>query len=130
MDRNDPLDRIRTAFPTIPASALLAAGALSMFLLVAVEPAAAQEHCSEGITSIFNVILGLIFGYARPLFIAAFGLSILAMVTNPLVPFQGIVGMAVFIMCIVALVAFMAGIEVVTTGFDSMGAPPSCVDYF
>lgn len=130
MNWNDPLDRIRTAFPTIPASVLLAAGALSVFLLVAVEPAAAQEHCSEGITSIFNVILGLIFGYARPLFIAAFGLSILAMVTNPLVPFQGIIGMAVFIMCIVALVAFMAGIEIVTTGFDSMGAPPSCVDYF
>lgn len=102
-----------------------------LFLLLAVQPAAAQnEHCSSAVTAMFNMAFGLTFGYAREVFILVILISGFLVLSNGISSTQGVIGLGIFAVCIIVLVAYMLTIDFVTFGFEQINAPPSCTGQF
>lgn len=143
MDTNELLDRLTEAIPdriADPVSRMgrweRGAGVLSalIFTLVAIDPAAAattgSDYCSPAVTAMFNMAFGLTFGYAREIFIIVILASGFLVLSNGLSSAQGVIGLGIFAIAIIVLIAYMLTIDFVTFGFEQMDAPPSCTGQF
>lgn len=140
MDTNGYLDRINAKIPDRIADPLNRVGrwergagllAVLLFLMVAVDPVAAQsEHCSSAVTAMFDMAFGLTFGYAREVFIIVIVAAGFLVLSNGISSASGVVGLGVFALAIVVLIAYMLTIDFVTFGFDQIGAPDSCTGQF
>lgn len=140
MEPNSYLERIRNALPDRLTTSLgrmgrfeRRAGVLSALLMLTLlaQPVAAQnEHCSSALTAMFNIGLGMLFGYSRELIILVLFVSVLMMLANPAFDSQRVVGLGIFSLTIVALMMYMGVIEFVNLSFEQINAPSSCTGYF
>lgn len=139
MDTNGLFDRIEAKIPDRLADPLNRMGswergtglaAVLLLLILAVEPVSAQEHCSSAVTAMFDMAFGLTFGYAREVFIVVILIAGFLVLSNGISSASGVVGLGVFALAIVVLIAYMLTIDFVTFGFDQIGAPESCTGQF
>lgn len=137
MDPQSYFSRLRHALPDKLPSGLgkvtsnngvAALATLSLLIAFASEPAAAQAHCSTGLTAFVDASVGMVFGYARPIMYGAIILGVVFSLIRQIFPFQGIVGIALIALPIAALGLSMFSIELVDLGFQNMGAPEPCTE--
>lgn len=117
-----------TSFYRLPKSAGSILGVL-LLLLIGSIPAAADQHCDTGFTSLLLVFEGILIGNGQIILVLLLIVGVIAWSMSPIVPGQTAIGVAMLFIVFVSAIAFVAGIDILTITFEQAGvAERSCSD--